>query len=180
MDRRTYTFVVASAAFLFFYLSLRAVVAPPQPEEKPVADQPVQAAEDAGEDAQQTTDPAVATSEEVLGTSAEDAETDSGIESTKTATKWYSIGSMDPAEKQNLMITFSNRGAGIERIELTARGKDGSLAYRRVDTRSGYLGYFAGEPSVDLDGVVVNVVGSGTPAAVAVATTGERESASVT
>lgn len=171
MDRRTYTFVVASAAFLFFYLSLRAVVVPPEADEKPIANQIAEVAEDTDdssvEDVAASSDPTAATSED-----ANDAEP--GVESTKGATKWFSVGSMDPADKHHLLITFSNRGAGIERIELTAREENGALSYRRVDTRTGYLGYFAGTAGVNVDGVTVNVVGQGTPAAGAVAKTGEK------
>ncbi|MCS7470231.1 YidC/Oxa1 family insertase periplasmic-domain containing protein [Stieleria sp. ICT_E10.1] len=172
MDRRTYTFVVASAAFLFFYLSLRAVVAPPQPEQGPLADQAAEVTEQNDETAA-ASEPAPPTSEEVLGDG--DAETEEGgIQSTKGTTKWFTIGSMDPADKQNLLITFRNQGGAIERMEITTRNEEGRFAYRRVDTRSGYLGYFAGRTNAQIDGVTVNVVGPGTPAALAVATSGEK------
>ncbi|WP_182869449.1 YidC/Oxa1 family insertase periplasmic-domain containing protein [Rhodopirellula sp. JC639] len=177
MDRRTYTFVVASAAFLFFYLSLRAVVAPPQPEQAPPADQAAEVAQQDQEDIAEAETNAP-TSEEVLGAGDQDAETEdgetAGIASTQGETEWFTIGSMDPAEKHNLLITFRNRGAGIERIEITTRNEEGRFAYRRVDTRSGYLGYFAGQPNAKIDGVTVNVVGPGTPAALAVANSGEK------
>ncbi|MEM9660439.1 MAG: hypothetical protein AAF961_18910, partial [Planctomycetota bacterium] len=62
MDRRTYTFVVASAAFLFFYLSLRAIVAPP-PQQN--GDQPEgeQAAEVAEVDGNENGEEPISTSE---------------------------------------------------------------------------------------------------------------------
>ena len=175
MDRRTYTFVVASAAFLFFYLSLRAVVAPPQQQgqDDQVAQQDAEAT-----DGESTTadavDDAAPTSEEMLaGEGAEKAD-DEGVRSTTGATKWFTIGSMAANSNQNLLITFSNRGGAIERIELTTRDEDGAFAFRRVDTKTGYLGYFAGQPSQNIDGMIVNVVGPGTPAAEAVAKTGEK------
>lgn len=172
MDRRTYTFVVASAAFLFFYLSLRAVVAPPQPELDPKADQVAEVAQD-DVDVEPAPDQSPPTSEEILGTK-DDEVGDEGVATTSGATKWYTLGSMNPASKHNLLITFCSQGGAIERIELTTRNGQGAFAYRRVDTKTGYLGYFAGQPSAQLDGVVVNVVGPGTPASLALAKTGEK------
>jgi YidC/Oxa1 family membrane protein insertase len=162
VDRRTYTFIVASAAFLFFYLSLRALLVPPQPPPNPAAEDGVAAEKDGGglEDAAEPLP-----SEQALA-DAEDRDSEQ-VASTAGTTEWFTLGSMDPADNHNLLITFRNRGGAIERIELTARDEDGELAYRRVDTRSGYLGYFAGESSDFVDGMVVQVVGPGTPAALA-------------
>ncbi len=74
---------------------------------------------------------------------------------------------MNPTSGYFMLVTLNSRGAGVERIELTERDQDGGFKYRRVDVRDGYLGYFAGERSVESDGVVVNVVGPGTPAQIA-------------
>ena len=174
MDRRTYTFIVASAAFMFFYLSLRTLVAPPQqqnvdPQGNVVAQQ--DDTDQASEPSDQT-EPG-ASSKEILAQDVSD-EPETGTPSTRGTPQWFSLGSMDPNSKHQLLITFSNLGGAIERIEITKRDSTGSLAYRRVDTRSGYLGYFAGESSGTVDGMVVNVVGAGTPAALAVAETGEK------
>lgn len=85
--------------------------------------------------------------------------------------QWRTLGSMDPASGHVMLVTLNSRGGGIERIELTQRKKNGRLKYRRVDVRSGYLGYFATDPTAAVDGVDVNVVGPGTPAAIAVSKT---------
>lgn len=77
---------------------------------------------------------------------------------------WITLGSMAPEDGYFLLVTLNTRGAGIERIEMTERNESGALRYRRVDVRSGYLGYLAAESSSKADGVVVNVVGPGTPA----------------
>ncbi|MCA9136530.1 MAG: YidC/Oxa1 family insertase periplasmic-domain containing protein [Planctomycetales bacterium] len=172
MDRRTYTFVVASAAFLFFYLSLRAIVVPPQPGKDAKANQAAEVIDD-DVDVDQAAVDAAPTSEDVLGGDKPDGD-DQMVASTTGATKWYTLGSMNPASKHNLLITFQSQGGAIERIELTTRNEQGAFAYRRVDTKTGYLGYFAGQPSANLDGVVVNVVGPGTPASLAIAKTGEK------
>jgi YidC/Oxa1 family membrane protein insertase len=163
VDRRTYTFLVASAAFLFFYLSLRALVVPPQPPDQDDGNPAAEVVDEA--EASDEPAPTEPPSEEVLAGDEREAAAEARVESTQGAAEWFTLGSMDPADNQNLLITFSNRGGAIERIELTARHEDGDLAYRRVDTRSGYLGYFAGRPSDRLDGMAVHVVGPGTPAA---------------
>jgi YidC/Oxa1 family membrane protein insertase len=81
---------------------------------------------------------------------------------------WESLGSMDPADDYWMLVTLCSRGAGIERIELTERLENGKLKYRRVDVRSGYLGYLAPKVAEDGNGLTVQVVGPGTPAALAV------------
>ena len=47
---------------------------------------------------------------------------------------------------------------------MTERDAEGALKYRRVDVRHGYLGYFASKPDARGEGIIVNVVGPGTPA----------------
>ncbi len=79
------------------------------------------------------------------------------------------LGSMDPKDQYFMLVTLNNRGGTIERIELTERDDKGRLKYRRVDTTSGYLGYLATESTRQSDGCLVNVVGPGTPAALATA-----------
>ncbi|WP_235934936.1 membrane protein insertase YidC [Candidatus Laterigemmans baculatus] len=81
--------------------------------------------------------------------------------------EWVTLGSMDPASGYNMLVTFDSRGGSIDRIELTERKENGRLKYRRVDVRSGYLGYLALAPSLTADGALVRVVGPGTPAALA-------------
>lgn len=170
MDRRTYTFIVASAAFLFFYLSLRAVVAPQQNPNQPAA----QAEVEPGDDADGDQEDAAKANESEASDAGEEVDDPDRIPSTTGAPEWFTLGSMDPADGYNLLIYFASKGGAIERIEITARDDDGNLEYRRVDTRSGYLGYFAGESSDLVDGVKVNVVGPGTPADLAVAASGEN------
>lgn len=82
--------------------------------------------------------------------------------------EWRTLGSMDPKSGHFMLVTLNSRGAGIERLELTQRKANGRLKYRRVDVRSGYLGYFAADPTSTINGVKVNVVGPGTPADLAV------------
>jgi len=81
---------------------------------------------------------------------------------------WQTLGSMDPASGHVMLVTLNSRGAGVERIELTQRKSNGRLKYRRVDVRSGYLGYFAADPADTELGLRINVIGPGTPADLAV------------
>lgn len=81
---------------------------------------------------------------------------------------WRTLGSMDPKTGHFLLVTLNSRGGAIERIEVTQRKQNGRLKYRRVDVLSGYLGYLAANPTSTISGVRVNVVGPGTPAALAV------------
>ena len=86
-----------------------------------------------------------------------------------TVPKRITLGSMAPESKHFMLVTLNSQGGAVERIELTERDEKSRFKYRRVDVRNGYLGYLAGEPAKKLDGVTVNVVGPGTPAATAVA-----------
>jgi YidC/Oxa1 family membrane protein insertase len=80
--------------------------------------------------------------------------------------KWFTLGSMGPQDGYNLLVTFTNLGAGIERIELTERDHHGRFKYPRTDVRHGYLGYVAATLGTD-SGAIVNVVGPGSPAQLA-------------
>lgn len=160
VDRRTQTFLLASAAFLFFYLYVRSQLVPQ-------------------EDAANNEDNVAQVEKPVNGE--QDANNQQPIENEVTSTdvpeSWYTLGSFDPqAGGHNLLVTFTNRGGAIERVELVGR-KDGDVAgpleYRRVDTRSGYLGYLALRPATGADGVRVNVVAPGTPASMAKAKSGK-------
>ncbi len=97
--------------------------------------------------------------------------------------RWLSLGSYRPGQTAGvgdggaaaggppILVTWNSRGGSVERLELTARDADGKLRYRELLDRSGYLGHLAatrvapqaGQPG----GCRVNVVGAGTPAALA-------------
>lgn len=85
----------------------------------------------------------------------------------KRKAELLTLGSMDPASGYHMLVTLDSQGGGIDRIELTERKENGRLKYRRVDVRSGYLGYLALAPSLNADGPRIRVVGPGTPAALA-------------
>lgn len=158
MERRLLTFIVASTAFFMFYFSLRVMLVPQQQQR--AAQQADAAAEmvvDGDEDAAPSDDADDAVPDEAT-------EDESPPPERPNRPSWLTLGSMDPSAGYNMLVTLNSRGGGIERIELTARDDEGKFKYRRVDVRYGYLGYFAGEQAPTTTGVLVNVVGPGTPA----------------
>ncbi len=80
--------------------------------------------------------------------------------------RWTSVGSYAAGSGHSLLVTFNSRGAAIEHAELTSRDAKGRLRYRDLEDKSGYLGHLALTPHPSA-GCVINVVGDGTPAALA-------------
>lgn len=152
-------------------MSLRVMFVPPQP----IAEAPQGGAEtevnasDQADAADAANAGTVTESELVQGTDAEAAAEEEELPERPEAPQWRTLGSMDPQSGHWMLVTLNSRGAGIERIELTRRKPNGRLKYRRVDVRSGYLGYLAADGQATDNGVRVNVVGPGTPVAKAVA-----------
>ena len=87
--------------------------------------------------------------------------------------EWYSIGSYDGTEGP-LLVTFSSEGAGLVRVELVERLANGKLRYRNLEETSGYPGHLQ-LTETDGAGCRINVVGRGTPAALATPLTAEIE-----
>jgi YidC/Oxa1 family membrane protein insertase len=81
--------------------------------------------------------------------------------------KWITLGSVNPADPYRMLVTLSNRGAALARIELA------SDRYRDLEDRSGYLGHLVMEEDAAGKECRVQVVGAGTPAARAVLTPGD-------
>ena len=161
VDRRLIIWFVTSTAFLLIYMWLRAVFVPPNLEPNAIKQPPaveslveapdLNAAPDAGTAAAAKTDANPAKPQKTIPPAR------------------ITLGSMNPADDYYMLVTLNNRGGAVERIELTQRDEKGRLKYRRVDTTSGYLGYLATENSTKSNGCIVNVVGPGTPAALAIA-----------
>ncbi len=72
--------------------------------------------------------------------------------------QWFTLGSIDPDSPYRMLVTLSNRGAALVRLELS------SERYRDLEYRGGYLGHVAVEEDAGVDGCPVQVVGPGTPA----------------
>ena len=71
------------------------------------------------------------------------------------------LGSLDPASPYRMLVTLTNRGAAVARIELN------SPRFHDLEDRSGYLGHVVLDPTLRGSGCLVQVVGPGTPAALA-------------
>lgn len=83
------------------------------------------------------------------------------VEATDAAPQFLTLGSLDPKSPYKMLITLTNQGAAVERIELN------TPKYRDVQERSGYLGQIVADvrtAEYGQDGVTVQVVGKGTPA----------------
>ncbi len=77
---------------------------------------------------------------------------------------WVTLGSFAADSPYRLLITLTNRGAAVERVELVERGANGQLRYRDLTASWGYLGAQCKNAE---EGCQVRAVGDGTPAAVA-------------
>src|SRR3954454_20873151 len=81
------------------------------------------------------------------------------IAADKTAAQFVALGSLDPNSGYRMLVTLTNAGAAVLRAEMT------SNRYRDQHDWSGYLGDL--ELKNAQNGVEVQVVGAGTPAAAA-------------
>lgn len=88
---------------------------------------------------------------------------------------FITLGSLDPTSPYRMLVTLSNRGAALTRVELN------DSAYVDNSDTTGYLGQIivdetlANEESrANLPGVAVQVVGKGTPAEIAGLKVGDR------
>ena len=77
----------------------------------------------------------------------------------KAPLRYLTLGSLEPDGPYRMLVTLSSRGAAIVSIEMS------SLRYCDTEQPGGYLGEIAVDPPVGEDGVRVDVVGPGTPAA---------------
>ena len=197
MEKRFVLFIVLSLAVLTGYTILKSMIAPQPPAvvdldndatevppddpdgavpEAPTADAPPAEPAESDPDAPpsvSTPGAGKAASERPEdGTASDTTASDTTASDTVVASpsNWpdrrISRGSYQPGDGPPILVTWNARGATVERIELTARDDKGKLRYRELLDRTGYLGHLA--TTLDPDGGCrVNVVGQGTPAALA-------------
>lgn len=87
------------------------------------------------------------------------------VEAKPASESWIALGSVDPTDKNpyRMMVTLTSRGGAVHRVELS------NERYLDLDNRSGYLGHLStrtADASTG-DGLLIQVVGPGTPAAAA-------------
>lgn len=85
----------------------------------------------------------------------------------ETPLEYVTLGSVDPSSDYRMLVTLTNAGAGVRRVELA------SPRFLDLHDRGGYLGSL--ELSADTEpGLLVRAVGAGTPAAKAGVQVGDR------
>lgn len=171
VEKRLVAFLLLSTALMAGYMLLMQALGPqrppaPQPrrdgeeqpgvaEVGPAGDDPDKPADDGQ---QPGDDEPVPDPDEAV-----DRDDDEPRESIKQ--QWVALGSVDWDDPYRMLVTFTNKGAAIARIELS------DARFRDIEDRSGYLGHLAAQPRDDGPGLLVNVVGRGTPAAKAICKT---------
>ena len=85
----------------------------------------------------------------------------------ETPVRWFTLGSIDPDSPYRMLVTLSNRGASLVRLELNSpryRDLEYFVLPEGVQYRGGYLGHVSAEATPGAQGCPVQVVGPGTPA----------------
>lgn len=183
MEKRFVLFLVLSLAILLGYTALMQWLTPPPAlvAEKNAEKNPAGA--DDGPQLEQPEAPSPEKTPDQLAPATDATSSPMPVEASPTETppqeppdvattvapqrQWISFGSYAAGSGYNLLVTLNSQGAALERVELTARDAAGKLLYRQLDEKYGYLGHLALTPRQTGGSYVVNVVGAGTPAALA-------------
>lgn len=144
--------------------------APPKPA-KPAVDAPAAAPAEAGdavaEDAPPTADEADATAGNEPGADAADQAAPDDEAEANLPEEYVTLGSLDAETGYRMLVTLTNQGAAVRRVELA------SPRYQDLHDRRGYLGHLELEKGAG-PGLLVRAVGAGTPAAAAGLVVGDR------
>ena len=164
MDRRSIIFVLLSTVILFGWMAFF----PPTPPEDAAEENPAVAEQEGENEGDPQSDETDTGSEATTGQSSESSEnTGTNPEAPPTFEAPHalvSLGSLAADSPYRMLVTLNSRGGTIEQIELADRLKSGQFRFKLVDDRAGYLGHLSIEPTSDAQGVMVGVVGPGTPA----------------
>jgi len=160
MERRFILFLVLSFAILMGYWGLMQKLHPPKPR-KPLANKPaVEKIDDKQKsppvDSKKQLDKAPKKSADAPKKTASEIKP---VTEPKVSRQWVTLGSADHRDPYRMLVTLTNKGAAVARIELN------NPRYCDVDERYGYLGQVIMEPGDRTEGCLVQVVGHGTPAA---------------
>jgi len=160
MGARYIFFIVASFAILIINMVIMSVLSPepkrPKVAEKPAIEQKAKPSQlkpkaKAPADVEPEEPPAAA---EVKPKPKAEKPSEPAV-----APQWVALGSADPEDPFRMLVTLSNKGAAVERVELS------SERFRDLEDGTGYLGNVVLEATDREDGAEVQVVGAGTPAA---------------
>lgn len=151
----------------------RAATAPPVEEEQVAAEQEPGAGEKSADGKSPTDSNAASPDSQANPSNPATPDSDpktSETEKPKTHPQLLlTIGSASPNSTGRLLATLNSRGASVQRVELIDRTKRGDFKYRHVDDRTGYLGNLELTLDPKNQGLIVGVVGPGTPADLATA-----------
>ena len=169
MWARYFSFLAVSMLIIVINLYLGSLWAPHPPEGlPPVVSQEKEQKKEAdsgeigGKKNGENVETSIATSEKPTAPSVQKESPETG----KTVlpeppVRYVTLGSLDPESPYRMLVTLSTRGATISRLELN------SPRYCDTEARGGYLGELFFEPPLDKGSLRVDVVGPGTPAALA-------------
>ena len=137
---------------------------PPDEEGQVAADrQPAADTEDAEVNAGDLDD-AVVEARDAVAEARDKAKPQAPVRNVEPAEQKFSLGSLDPDGAYRILVTLTNHGAAVERVELN------NSKYRDLENKSGFLGSLS--LLDDVGGCRVKVVGNGTPAALAKSASG--------
>lgn len=158
MERRYALFIAISLAIVLGSQLLQVYLFPPPPEMENAEQEKHSPVDDIA-----ASTPDLPTDTEVSSQEKEGQKEDSLSSPVETAPPaertYHTLGSLDPEDPLGMLVTFTSRGASVQRIELAGE------QFHDQDDRSGYLGHLA--VIADGNGCRVGVVGPGTPADVA-------------
>ncbi len=161
MERRQLIFMVFVAVVIATWLGIQAKFGP-KPKPKPIAKEIAKQGDDAQKNGEKpAVDPNGGDPEgkEKGPDGAPIGENPALVNEDKTPEAWLTAGSLDAAAAYKFLATFSNRGAALERVELS------EAKYKSVEDLDGYLGELRlTGPATALK---INVVGPGSPASLA-------------
>ena len=174
VERRYVVFMILVALILGGQIALRAYLAPKRPAvNNEQAEAPPDDAEKAKAEQDKTAGEKAAkkpAAEKVAGQPPQDEkplppEAAVAPPLRKAPRQQITLGSLDPNSGYTMLVTLDSRGAALARVELS------NPKYRELDFTVGYLGQLALEDAAD--GCLVQVVGDGAPAALAIEMSGQ-------
>jgi len=163
MERRFAVFLVLSCIILYLCMPK------PKPKPKPPVDgqareavvDDVEDGDDDADDGGEAADPEDAADDVAQDPEQQPLEQDEDAATAEIGPQWATLGSANPEDPYRMLVTLTNRGAAVKRIELN------SPRYHELNERWGYLGNLVTDEADDGNGSLVKVVGPGTPADVA-------------